>query len=94
MSESSEREKQLENEVETLKATLEKEETLMKELESSNSQLQQEKKKLQASLEEKGELSNMPEQVNQLQAQKNALDLELQVSRIATHGGFCATRNV
>ena len=72
----------MEEEVETTKAALEKEEKMRKELESLNSKLLQEKQQLLSSLEgEKGELSTIQERANKLQAQKNDLDLQLQVSR-------------
>lgn len=76
-----ERKQRLEEEVETTKAALEKEEKMRKELEALNSKLLQEKQQLLASLEgEKGELSSISERAAKLQAQKNDLDLQLQVS--------------
>ncbi len=76
-----ERKQRLEEEVETTKAALAKEEKLRKELESLNSKLLQEKQQLLASLEgEKSELSGISERAAKLQAQKNDLDLQLQVS--------------
>lgn len=76
-----ERKQRLEEEVETTKAALEKEEKMRKELEVLNSKLLQEKQQLLASLEgEKGELSSISERAAKLQAQKNDLDLQLQVS--------------
>ena len=75
------REQRLEEEVETTKAALEKEEKARKELESLNSKLLQEKQQLLYNLDsEKGELSTVAEKANKLQAQKNDLDLQLQVS--------------
>lgn len=76
-----ERKQRLEEEVETTKAALEKEEKARKELEALNTKLLQEKHQLLSSLEgEKGELSSIQERAAKLQAQKNDLDLQLQVS--------------
>lgn len=76
-----ERKQRLEEEVETTKAALEKEEKMRKELEALNTKLLHEKQSLLSSLEgEKGELSSIQERAAKLQAQKNDLDLQLQVS--------------
>lgn len=87
------RKQRLEEEVETTRAALEKEEKARKELEALNSKLLQEKQQLLSSLEgEKGELSSISERAAKLQAQKNDLDLQLQVSGtlIFSSAGACA----
>lgn len=75
-----ERVQKLEDEVNTTRAALEKEEKLRKELEVLNSKLLQEKTSLLSNLEgEKGELSSIQERAAKLQAQKADLELQLQV---------------
>lgn len=76
-----ERKQRLEEAVDTARAALEREEKLRKELEALNTKLLSEKSGLLSSLDrEKNELSSIAERTAKLQAQKNDLDLQLQVS--------------
>lgn len=71
----------LEEKCQKIQESLEREEKARKELENLNSKLLEEKQKLLASLEgEKGTLGSVQERAAKLQAQKNDLESQLNVS--------------
>mgnify|MGYP001013553368 CR=1 FL=1 len=92
-----ERKQRLEDECEVIRTALEREEKLRKEQEALNNKLLSEKGNLLSDLErEKGELAGISERVAKLQAQKNDLDFQLQVSTFSYRYGalhLCKGRN-